>query len=140
MRVFIYGFMAIAALLGSTVASAEIYRCEDPEAGIVYQETPCPEPKVEEAEESAETAETDSPAAQPVPTRQRRLGRGQSLEDTMASIEEENERRAEVEACKQQYRDAIDAIDLEIQNSYSPEQKEYYLGRLKALTEQMSAC
>ena len=36
--------------------------------------------------------------------------------------------------------DAIDAIDLEIQNSYTPEQREYYLGRLKALTEKMAAC
>ena len=55
-------------------------------------------------------------------------------------MEEQNRRREAVEACKQQYRDAIDAIDIEISNSYSPEQKEYYLGRLKALTEKMSAC
>ena len=40
---------------------------------------------------------------------------------------------AEVEACKKPYREAIDAIDLEIKNSYSPEQREYYLGRLKTL-------
>lgn len=132
MRVFLYGIVAIAALLGSTEAKADIYKCEDPQGGIVYQETPCPEPEEEPAEEAAAA---DEAASQP-----RRLELGESLEDEVASIEEENERRAEVEACKQQYRDAIDAIDLEIRNSYSPEQKEYYLGRLKELTEQMSAC
>ena len=57
MRVFLYGFVAIAVLLGSMQAKADIYRCEDPETGIVYQETPCPEPKVEEAEEPSEAAD-----------------------------------------------------------------------------------
>jgi hypothetical protein len=134
MRVFLYGFVAITALLGSADAGAEIFRCEDPEDGIVYQEVPCPEPKAEEADD------VDSQAVPATPAQPRRLARGQSVEDSVAAIEEENRRREEVEACKQQYRDAIDAIDLEIENSYSPEQKEYYLGRLKALTEKMSAC
>ena len=139
MRVFIYGFMAIAALLGSAGANAEIYRCEDPEGGLVYQETPCPEPKAEEPDE-APTAGTDGEATTAEPARPSRLARGESVEDSVAAMEEQNRRREEVEACKQQYRDAIDAIDLEISNSYSPEQKEYYLGRLKALTDKMSAC
>ena len=137
MRMFLYGFVAIAALLGSMDAKAEIYKCEDPEGGIVFQETPCPEPKVEEPDE---TAEPGNPSSLPEQGQPRRLERGESLEDEVASIEEENQMRAEVEACKRQYRDAIDAIDLEIRNSYSPEQKEYYLGRLKELTEQMAAC
>jgi hypothetical protein len=131
--------MAIAALLGSTDANAEIYRCEDPEGGIVYQATPCPEPKAEEPDE-APAAESEGEATPAEPTRPRRLARGQSVEESVAAMEEDNRRREEVEACKQQYRDAIDAIDLEISNSYSPEQKEYYLGRLKALTDKMSAC
>ena len=140
MRVFLYGFMAIAALLGSTDAKADIFKCEDPQGGIVYQETPCPEPEEEPAQEAAAAAEVASEATAQAAGQPRRLERGESLEDEVASIEEENQRRAEVEACKRQYRDAIDAIDLEIRNSYSPEQKEYYLGRLKELTEQMSAC
>jgi hypothetical protein len=140
MRMFLYGFVAIAPLLGSMDANADIYKCADPEGGIVYQETPCPEPRAEESEAPAEMAGAAGDAAPAVQHQRRRLERGESLEDEVASIEEENQRRAEVEACKQQYRDAIDAIDLEISNSYSPEQKEYYLERLKALTEQMSAC
>jgi len=136
MRMFLYGFVAIAGLLGSTDASAEIYRCEDPEGGIVYQETPCPEP--EPADASAEPGATDTEEL--APPEQRPLARGESVEERVAAIEEQNRRREEVEACKQQYRDAIDAIDLEIRNSYSSAQKEYYLGRLKTLTEKMSAC
>jgi len=139
MRVFIYGFMAIAALLGSTDANAEIYRCEDPDGGTVYQETPCPPPKVEETEDAVESvAEGDATTAEPA--QPRRLARGESVEESVAAMEEQNQRREAVEACKQQYRDAIDAIDMEISNSYSPEHKEYYLGRLKALTDKMSAC
>jgi hypothetical protein len=141
MRVFLYGFVAIAALLGSIEANAEIFRCEDPEGGIVYQETPCPDPNTEAAEVGAEAeddaADVDMSAA---PGNPRRLERGESLEEEVASIEEENRRRREIEACKRQYRDAIDGIDLEIRNSYSPEQKEYYLKRLKMLTDQMAAC
>jgi hypothetical protein len=140
MRVFLYGIVAIAALFGSMDAKADIYKCEDPQGGIVYQETPCPEPDKELVEEAAAAAESARGATAPAASQPRRLERGESLEDEVASIEEDNQRRAEVEACKQQYRDAIDAIDLEIRNSYSPEQKDYYLGRLKELTEQMSAC
>lgn len=138
MRMFLYGFVAIAALSGSTNASAEIFKCEDPEGGLVYQETPCPAPEPEvadEVESASDVAADPASAEQP-----RRLGRGESVAETVAEIEEQNRRREAEEACKQQYRDAIDAIDLEIRNSYSVEQKEYYLGRLKALTDKMSAC
>ena len=49
MRVFLYGFVAIAALVSAArTRHAEVFKCEDPEGGIVYQETPCPEPKAEE--------------------------------------------------------------------------------------------
>ncbi|NIL93940.1 MAG: hypothetical protein GTO71_05750 [Woeseiaceae bacterium] len=138
MRMFLYG--VIATGLWSAVTAQEVYRCEDPEQGIVFQQTPCPEPEVVEQEKAVE-AETREEAA-PVPTRQRRpvVGRNQSVEEIVAAQQEEQRHSAAVEACKQQYRDAIDAIDLEIQNSYTPEQREYYLGRLKALTDKMSAC
>lgn len=105
-----------------TDAAAEVFRCESPESGIVYQQTPCPEPEPEpEESDEAEPMAQDSsaePAQEAAPERP----------------------SAEVEACKKPYREAIDAIDLEIKNSYSPEQREYYLGRLKTLTDQMSAC
>ncbi len=140
MRMFLYGFMAIG--LWSAVDAQEVYRCEDPEQGIIFQQTPCPEPKAE-AEDQQEAAEADAgEQAAPAPTRPTRrvVGPNQSVEDIVAAEQEAQRESAAVKACKQQYRDAIDAIDLEIQNSYTPEQKEYYLGRLKALTEKMSAC
>ena len=125
--------MAIALLLAAREGAAEVYKCEDAEGGIVFQQTPCPapEPEVEDdAEEESEPAAAD----------RRTVGRDESVEDVVAARQEEQRQSAEVQACKQQYRDAIDAIDIEIQNSYAPEQRDYYLQRLKALTEKMSAC
>lgn len=136
MRMFLYGFMAIG--LWSAVNAQEVYRCEDPEQGIIFQQTPCPEPKVVEKDEADETEQ--DPASAPSPRGRPVVGRNQSVEEVMAAQQEAARESAKVKACKQQYRDAIDAIDLEIQNSYTPEQREYYLGRLKALTEKMSAC
>lgn len=130
--------MAIA-LWVCAPARAEVYKCEDPEQGVIYQQTPCPEPEAEEAADAEPLADEDEPA--PRPTTQRKVvGRHQSVEDVIAAEEQDRARRQEIEACKQQYRDAIDAIDLEIRNSYTPEQREYYLGRLKALTDKMAAC
>ena len=109
-----------------------MFRCEDPAQGIVYQQTPCPVPEEEAEEEVREQAE--QPRARPV------VRRDQDVADVVAAAQAEQARNADIEACKQQYRDAIDAIDLEIQNSYTAEQREYYLGRLKALTDKMAAC
>ena len=128
----------MAMLLAARAAASEVYKCEDPEGGIVFQQTPCPEPEAEPPEEDADGAEEAAEATEP---RQRpSVGRNESVEDVVAARQEERRLSEEVEACKQQYRDAIDAIDVEIQNSYAPEQKEYYLQRLKALTDKMSAC
>lgn len=125
----------------STSAEADVYRCEDPKQGIVYQQTPCPEPEEEATEEVEQLADEAVPeAAEEAPRARMVVGRDESVEDVVAAAQEAQARTAEVQACKQKYRDAIDAIDLEIQNSYTPEQKEYYLGRLKALTDKMAAC
>lgn len=130
--------MAIVLWLGAP-AEAEVYRCEDPQQGIIYQQTPCPEEVSEDESEGA--ADTEAEERQAAAPRARTVvGRDESVADVVAAQKEAQARNAEVEACKQQYRDAIDAIDLEIQNSYTPEQREYYLGRLKALTDKMAAC
>lgn len=129
--------MAIA-LWVCAPAQAEVYKCEDPEQGVIYQQTPCPEPEPEETSDVAETAAAASAADQPA--QRQVVGRHQAVEDVVAAEQNARARREEIQACKQQYRDAIDAIDLEIQNSYTPEQREYYLGRLKALTDKMAAC
>lgn len=132
---FLYGFVAIA-LWVSAPARGDVYRCEDPGQGIVYQQTPCPEPE-EEATEEAEPEVSEAPEESPTRPVVRR---DQDVADVVAAARDEQARNAQVQACKQQYRDAIDAIDLEIRNSYTPEQREYYLSRLKALTDKMAAC
>ena len=129
--------MAIGLSL-SAAAEADVYRCEDPEQGVIYQQTPCPEPEPEEGTDAVDAAAEETPAEPS--SRRKVVGRHEAVEDIIAAEQEEQSRREEIEACKQQYRDAIDAIDLEIQNSYTPEQREYYLGRLKALTDKMAAC
>lgn len=129
--------MAIA-LWTSAPAEADVYRCDDPEQGVIYQQTPCPESE-DKAEEAAKDS-VDSSTAEMAPGSKRAVGRDESVEEVMAAAQELQARNAKIEACKQQYRDAIDAIDLEIQNSYTPEQREYYLGRLKALTDKMANC
>jgi hypothetical protein len=137
MRMFLYGFVAIAAWF-ALAAKADVYRCETPGQGIVYQQTPCPQPEPEETSDAAQ-ADADDDAAETAPPRAV-VGRDEAVEDVVAAAQEEQRRDQQVEACKQQYRDAIDAIDVEIQNSYTPEQRDYYLGRLKALTDKMAAC
>jgi hypothetical protein len=137
MRMFIYGYMAIGLSLAFT-AEAEVFRCEDPEQGIVFQQTPCAEPEPDEQDEPAENGAGD--AAEAAPSGRPRLSEGEDVEKVLATEAELRQEAAQIQACKQRYRDAIDAIDLEIQNSYTPEQREYYLERLKALTEKMSSC
>lgn len=137
MRMFIYGYMAIGLSFAFS-AQAEVFRCEDPEQGVVFQQTPCPEPESEQRDEGAEAVESEATA---VASRARpRLSEGDDVAEVLATEAELRQEAARIQACKQRYRDAIDAIDLEIQNSYTPEQREYYLERLKALTEEMSSC
>jgi len=43
-------------------------------------------------------------------------------------------------ACKKRYRDAIDAIDAEINREYSPDKGEQYKQRLLVLTRKLRQC
>jgi hypothetical protein len=123
MRVFLYGFVAIAGLLCRDGSGAEIFRCEDPGGGVVFQQTPCPEPEPEEPEPDEEKAD----------------------EAPVTAYEAEPEPRAPaapevVAACKKQYRDAIDAIDAEMRAGFTPQQGEVFKQRLRLLTEKLRAC
>lgn len=60
------------------------------------------------------------------PTQQQPVERTRSAEDTAA--------------CKQHYRDTIDAIDAEMRRGYSSEQGEAYRQQLRQLTEKLRAC
>lgn len=136
MRLLLCTLTAVCALLIVTSAAAEIHRCEDADGGVVFQQTPCPEPEPEAPAEP--TADED--AAEAAEQGRPRLREGEDVAAVIAAEQELERESAAVEACKQQYRDAIDAIDLEIQNSYTADQREYYLAQLTALTEKMRAC
>ena len=71
MRVFLYGFVAIALCICAP-AEAEVYRCEDPAQGIVYQQTPCPEVE-EEAEAEVQEQAEQLPFACPVVTHSNKI-------------------------------------------------------------------
>lgn len=135
MRQLICILGAIAALLIAHSAAAEIHRCEDADGGVVFQQTPCPEADAEEP-----AAGTDEGVAESPEQGRPRLREGEDVAEVIAAEQELQRESAAVEACKQRYRDAIDAIDLEIQNSYTADQREYYLAQLTALTEKMRAC
>jgi hypothetical protein len=117
MRVFLYGFVTIALSMLCVEATADVFRCESPENGIVYQQTPCPEPEPDEAEVQGDASTTEESG--PV---------------------EEKPDSADVVACKKPYRDAIDEIDAEMRREYTAEQGAVYKERLRLLTERMREC
>jgi hypothetical protein len=117
MRIFLYGFVAIALATIGAQAAAEVFRCESPENGIVYQQTPCPAPEPDEPEPQEGASEAEE--AEPEPEKP----------DSVAVV-----------ACKKPYRDAIDEIDAEMRRDYTPEQGEVYKERLRLLTERMRDC
>jgi len=137
--------MVVLMLAGTSVAAdTEIHRCLLEDGTIAFQETPCPEPAVHvdnnnEAGESP--GESDMPAA------------GDDAFDFVNPFDEPASPPTPAEAtlpeavsqdraaCEKTTRDAIDAIDLEMQGSaYTKEQGDEYLAELLALTQQLRAC
>lgn len=114
---------AILLLVYNAFAETEIFRCEQPDGTIAFQEMPCPEPeeKVVEPEPAIEKPEPVSqiPVEAPLPR--------PASEDRSA--------------CEKAARDAIDAIDLEMRSrSYTKEEGQAYLAELRVLTRQLRAC
>ena len=114
--------MVVLMLAGTSVAAdTEIHRCLLKDGTIAFQETPCPEPSVhvDNGSESAPPANPPTPV-EPTPPEPMSQDRGE---------------------CEKTTRDAIDAIDLEMQgNAYTKEKGEEYLAELLALTRQLRAC
>ena len=130
---YIFLITLLAMLTASaSVAETEIHRCAQEDGTVAFQEKPC-----EEVSEAAEdSGETNPPASEddffdfvnPFDEPQ-----GPSTEAGPVSQD-----RAE---CEKTTRDAIDAIDLEMQQTtYSKEQGDEYLAELLTLTRQLRAC
>lgn len=122
--------VAFLCLPGTATAQTEIHKCTDADGGIVYSQLPCAaqepvEPKAAEPEENAETAE-------PVSAK-RELSAPENPQEKPVS-------EATRAACKKRYRDAIDAIDVEIGREYSPDKGDQYKQRLLVLTRKLRQC
>ena len=130
----------VLVLAGSSVAAAtEIHRCVLENGTVAFQETPCPEPATS-AKNSSEAVESDirtSPAGDDVFDF---VNPFDEPEPPMPAETPElvSQDRAE---CEKLTRDAIDAIDLEMQeNDYTKEQGQEYLAELLTLTRQLREC
>ncbi|MEM7430542.1 MAG: DUF4124 domain-containing protein [Pseudomonadota bacterium] len=119
--------LLVGALLSvTTQAQTQIHKCVDAEGNIEYTDSPCPEPKPVEAE----PAKSKDKPEQPVPSEfvwERKPVRFARSVD-------------EIESCKDEYRDQIDAIEAEIIAGYSPDDGPEYKARLLKLTSAMRDC
>ncbi len=128
MRSFIYGMVTTTLLLAATDARAEVFRCTDTDGGVIYQQTPCPEPKPEK--EDAQKLSPQGAGADEDAVEQERI----------PPVKAEAKSPEVIAQCKKKYRDAIDAIDAEMRRDYSSEQGEAYRQRLRVLTEKLRDC
>jgi hypothetical protein len=135
--------MVFQMLTGTRViADTEIHRCLLEDGTVAFQEMPCAEPATETDDES-ETSDSRSAKAPAVDDDSSDFA---SPFDDVAPAEPSkpnppapaSQNRAR---CEKTTRDAIDAIDLEMQeNAYSEEQGQEYLAELLTLTKQLRAC
>lgn len=126
-------------------AQTEIHRCEQPDGSVAFQGTPCEElspaatlpdeagsKNGDEASDAATSTSSDddvfaSPFDAPA----------EPAAPSPANGGPPSEERA---SCEKRTRDAIDAIDLEIGQETSADQRDQYLPRLRKLTEELRAC
>jgi len=135
------GAVVFALVPISAGAQTEIHRCAQADGTIAFQETPCPEPETTPGDvESVVTTEpTTATAADDVFdfTNPYDEVPGRPLPREADPRTPVSKSRAD---CEQETRDAIDAIDLELQRDVAVDQRERYLDRLLELTEQLRAC
>jgi len=130
-RQFRFSLIVISfCLLNAANAQTEIHKCTDADGGVMYSQLPCAPQKLVEPKNTVPEAEVESPS--PVSA---------SEESSVAGIPAEKaELETDTSACKKRYRDAIDAIDAEIGQEYSPEKAEHYKQRLLLLTRELRQC
>ncbi len=113
----LFGLLLCAMAQAETV----IHKCVDADGNVEYTDAPCPEPKPADTQEEA-----DEPEPSEFVWERRPVMYARSADD--------------IEACKENYRDQIDAIEAEILAEYSPEEGPEYKSRLLKLTSAMRAC
>lgn len=115
------------------LAQAEIHKCPADDGSVVYQQLPCADKAQQKAIEPA-APNAERPAAAPPKTDQ---PREPAVSDSAATEARDD---AEVAACRQRYRDAIDRIDAEIAAGIDADEAEEYRGRARALSQALSRC
>jgi hypothetical protein len=95
MRMFLYGLVAIGLGLAVT-ARAEVYRCENPDLGVVFQQTPCAEP--EPGSESDDAGPASDPEGHAAADEDERavVRRGEDVADVVARKQAEERESAEI--------------------------------------------
>ena len=130
-RQFRLGLVVVCfCLLNAASAQTEIYKCTDADGGVMYSQLPCAPQKLVEMKKTEPEAEVASP--NPVSASEE-----SSIAETPA---DDAELETDTSACRKRYRDAIDAIDAEIGQEYSPEKAEHYKQRLLLLTRKLRQC
>ena len=118
-----FGLIIVSfCLLNLASAQTQIHKCADADGGVAYSQLPCAPQKPVESEKPEPDAEAEN--ATPV----------------SEIPQEEPELDVNKSACKNRYRDAIDAIDAEIGREYSPDKAEQYKQRLLLLTRKLRQC
>jgi hypothetical protein len=115
----------VVFLPGMSVEAADIYKCTDAEGNVAYLQTPCPiekKPTIEPPSEIDVEVEAEEETV---------------LESTQVVS---NRSFEEIEACKDPYRDEVDAIYVALGDVYTPGQSEEFKKRLRTLTQHMRAC
>ncbi len=114
-------------------AEPEIYRCAQDDGTFAFQQTPCApavadEPAVDQPEETGDDFfEFENPFDAPQEPPQQ--------EPATPSLPSDDRQQ-----CEKQTRDAIDAIDLKLQQSNSKEDDRSHLRELLELTRQLRQC
>lgn len=134
-------FLILVAIPGVTgAAETIIHRCAQDDGTVAFQETPCAEADVkgeteddtppggEGAAPADEFFEFVNPFDKPA---------GDAAQSEPESALPPSEDRA---ACEKETRDAIDAIDAELQNGQSTGDARQHLAELLELTRQLRAC
>ncbi len=141
--------VGILAVVACTPVAAEpdIHRCPQADGTVAFQETPCAEPAVEpqsaDAEPEAQAAVSDdffdfvNPYDEPVDEPIAEAVDEAPAQSDVPLPPPVAENRAE---CEKLTRDAIDAIDLEMRQGYTPEEGEQYKQMLIELTRQLRSC
>lgn len=126
-----FAFIVVSLWLSNSAgAQTQIHKCTDADGGVVYSQLPCPpEAPVEPESTEPDVIAENSPAVAEQPPA-----------STTEVLYEDPELEPDRQACKKRYRDAIDAIDVEIGREYSPDKAADYKQRLLILTRKLRQC